>query len=107
MHGCCYLPGQLLHIPIVLGSATPAVESFFHAERGEYHLIELHHRIGADLPPVEVIDLRNELHTGNTSIFSRRLQSELEQVLQKGQQAILYLNVAAQQAAFCVANADL
>ena len=84
--------GQLLHIPIVLGSATPAVESFFHAERGDYHLIELHHRIGADLPPVEVIDLRNELHTGNTSIFSRRLQSELEQVLQKGQQAILYLN---------------
>ncbi len=84
--------GQLLHIPVVLGSATPSVESFFQAERGDYHLIELHHRIGADLPPVEVIDLRNELHAGNTSIFSRRLQSELEQVLQKGQQAILYLN---------------
>jgi primosomal protein N' (replication factor Y) len=84
--------GQLLHIPVVLGSATPSVETFFHAERGDYHLIELHHRIGADLPPVEVIDLRNELHTGNTSIFSRRLQSELEQVLHKGQQAILYLN---------------
>jgi primosomal protein N' (replication factor Y) len=84
--------GQLLHIPIVLGSATPSVVSFFHAERGDYHLIELHHRIGADLPPVEVIDLRNELHAGNTSIFSRRLQSELEQVLHKGQQAILYLN---------------
>lgn len=84
--------GQLLHIPVVLGSATPSVESFFHAERGEYQLVELHHRIGADLPPVEVIDLRNELHAGNTSIFSRRLQSELEQVLNKGQQAILYLN---------------
>ncbi len=84
--------GQLLHIPVVLGSATPSVESFFHAERGEYHLVELHHRIGADLPPVEVIDLRNELHAGNTSIFSRRLQSELEQVLHKGQQAIFYLN---------------
>jgi len=84
--------GQLLRIPVVLGSATPSVETFFHAERGDYHLIELHHRIGADLPPVEVIDLRNELHAGNTSIFSRRLQSELEQVLHKGQQAILYLN---------------
>ena len=84
--------GQLLHIPVVLGSATPSVETFFHAERGDYHLIELHHRIGADLPPVEIIDLRNELHSGNTSIFSRRLQSELEQVLEKGQQAILYLN---------------
>ncbi len=84
--------GQLLQIPVVLGSATPSVESFYHAERGDYHLIELHHRIGADLPPVEVIDLRNELHSGNTSIFSHRLESEIEQVLQKGQQAILYLN---------------
>ncbi len=84
--------GQSLNIPVVLGSATPSVESYYHAERGDYHLVELHHRIGADLPPVEVIDLRNELHAGNTSIFSRRLQSELEQVLQKGQQAILYLN---------------
>ncbi len=84
--------GQLLHIPVVLGSATPSVESFFHAERGEYQLVELHNRIGANLPPVEVIDLRNELHAGNTSIFSRHLQSELEHVLNKGQQAILYLN---------------
>ena len=84
--------GKFLDIPIVLGSATPSVESFFHAERREYQLVELHNRIGADLPPVEVIDLRNELHAGNTSIFSRRLQSELEQVLNKGQQAILYLN---------------
>lgn len=84
--------GQILHIPVVLGSATPSVESFFHAERDEYQLVELHNRIGATLPPVEVIDLRNELHAGNTSILSRRLQSELEQVLDRGQQAILYLN---------------
>jgi len=84
--------GQILHIPVVFGSATPSVESFFHAERGEYHLVELHNRIGASLPPVEVIDLRDELHAGNTSILSRRLQSELEQVLNRGQQAILYLN---------------
>ncbi len=84
--------GQILRIPVVLGSATPSVESFFHAERGEYHLVELHNRIGASLPPVEVIDLRDELHAGNTSILSRRLQSELEQVLSRGQQAILYLN---------------
>ncbi len=84
--------GQILHIPVVLGSATPSTESFFHAERGEYRLVELRNRIGATLPPVEIIDLRNELHAGNTSIISRRLQSELEQVLSKGQQAILYLN---------------
>ena len=84
--------GEILHIPVILGSATPSIESFYHAERGEYHLVELRNRIGATLPPVEIIDLRNELHAGNTSIISRRLQSELEQVLQREQQAILYLN---------------
>jgi primosomal protein N' (replication factor Y) len=84
--------GQILHIPIVLGSATPSVETFYRTERGDYHLVELRRRIGATLPPVEVVDLRNELHAGNTSIISRRLQSELERVLNMGQQAILYLN---------------
>jgi primosomal protein N' (replication factor Y) len=84
--------GRFLHIPVVLGSATPSVESFYRAEREEYRLVELRNRIGATLPPVEIIDLRSELHAGNTSILSRRLQSELEQVLSKGQQAILYLN---------------
>ena len=84
--------GQLLHIPVVLGSATPAVESFYRAEQGHYRLVELPDRIGASLPPVEVIDLRDELHAGNTSIISRRLQEELERVLSLGQQAILFLN---------------
>jgi len=84
--------GRMLNIPVVLGSATPSVETFYHADRHAYQLIELRHRIGATLPPVEVIDLRDELHAGNTSIISRRLQSELEQVLSRRQQAILYLN---------------
>ena len=84
--------GRILHIPIVLGSATPAVESFYRTEQGQYCLVQLTGRIGATLPPVEIVDLRNELHAGNTSIISRRLQSELERVLQAGQQAILFLN---------------
>jgi primosomal protein N' (replication factor Y) len=83
---------DLLHIPLVLGSATPAVESFFRATRQEYELIELPQRIGAKLPPVEIIDLRNELLAGNTSIFSRRLHNALAEVLRRKQQAILYLN---------------
>lgn len=82
----------ILAVPLVLGSATPATETYFHAERGEYQLVELPRRIGATLPPVEVIDLRNELHAGNTSILSRRLQSALTEVLKRQQQAILYLN---------------
>ncbi len=84
--------GQILRIPVVLGSATPSVESFYRAEQGHYRLVELPGRIGAALPPVEIIDLREELHAGNTSIISRRLQEELERVLSLGQQAILFLN---------------
>ncbi|HLG61653.1 MAG TPA: primosomal protein N' [Ktedonosporobacter sp.] len=84
--------GQLLGIPVVLGSATPSVDSFYRAEQGNYHLIELPGRITGALPPVEVIDLRNELHTGNTSIISRRLQEEIGLVLEQRQQAILFLN---------------
>ena len=83
---------RILRIPVALGSATPSVETFYRAQRGAYRLVELRSRIGATLPPVEVIDLRNELHAGNTSIISRRLHNELEQVLNKKQQAILYLN---------------
>lgn len=84
--------GRMLDIPVVLGSATPSVESFYRASQQAYRLVELPERIGASLPPVEVIDLRDELHAGNTSIISRRLYSELEQALGRGQQAILYLN---------------
>jgi primosomal protein N' (replication factor Y) len=89
---CAIRLGQILHAPVILGSATPSIESFYRAEQGAYRLVELPHRIGSALPPVEVIDLRNELHAGNTSILSRRLQSELERVLQMKQQAILFLN---------------
>ncbi|HVU67412.1 MAG TPA: primosomal protein N' [Ktedonobacteraceae bacterium] len=82
----------ILDIPLVLGSATPSTETYFRAERGEYQLVELPQRIGATLPPVEIVDLRNELLVGNTSILSRRLQTALNDVLKRKQQAILYLN---------------
>src|SRR2546421_8500733 len=84
--------GAILRIPVVLGSATPAVETFYQVEQERYRVVELPGRIGAALPPVEVIDLRSELHAGNSSIISRRLQSELERVLHMKQQAILFLN---------------
>jgi primosomal protein N' (replication factor Y) len=84
--------GQILGVPVVMGSATPAVASFYNAHQGLYRLVELRHRVNTMLPAVEVVDLRNELHAGNTSIISRRLQEELEHVLEHGQQAILFLN---------------
>ena len=83
---------RILDIPVVLGSATPSVETYYQAECGNYHLIELPSRIGSSLPPVEIVDLRSELHAGNTSIISRRLHEELVHVLARGQQAILFLN---------------
>lgn len=83
---------RILQVPVVLGSATPAIETYYRAERGYYRLVELPGRIGATLPPVEIVDLRSELHAGNTSIISRSLHHELEQVLEKKQQAILFLN---------------
>jgi len=83
---------EILDIPVVLGSATPSIESYYRATEKSYALVELPGRIGLSLPPVEVVDLRNELHAGNTSIISRRLQEELERVLERGQQAILFLN---------------
>ena len=84
--------GQILHIPVLLGSATPSIDTYYRSEEGSYQLLEMTERVGAKLPPVEIIDLRNELQAGNTSIISRRLHSELEQVLENHQQAILYLN---------------
>jgi primosomal protein N' (replication factor Y) len=77
----------------VLGSATPTVIQRYQAEIGELKHLELPRRItGSDLPPVEVIDMRDELKTGQRGIFSRSLLRELESTLGRGEQAILFLN---------------
>ena len=87
---------------VILGSATPDVVSYDQALSGRYRLLELPHRIvstpgggtstNAPLSPVHVVDLRMELKEGNRSIFSRALSTALEQTLQAGEQAMLYLN---------------
>ncbi len=111
---------------VILGSATPDVESYHRAARGEYKLLELPQRImghrgiveseitnyqlqttrvaarevGAEyadalyqeLPPVEIVDLRDELKAGNRSIFSRALQREMARVLAAREQVMLFLN---------------
>ncbi|HSK65511.1 MAG TPA: primosomal protein N' [Anaerolineales bacterium] len=77
----------------VLGSATPTVIQRYQAEIGELKQLELPRRItGSDLPPVEVIDMRDELKSGQRGIFSRSLLRELESTLGRGEQAILFLN---------------
>ena len=78
---------------VVLGSATPSVESYYKAKTGEYELLELKHRVAEKpLPKVDVVDLREELKAGNRSILSVRLQELMEDRLKKGQQMMLFIN---------------
>ena len=78
---------------VVLGSATPSVESYYRAKAGRYRLLELNQRVEErPLPECEVVDLRAELKNGNRSILSERLQELMEERLQKGQQIMLFLN---------------
>ena len=78
---------------VVLGSATPSLEAYYRAQRGEYRLFRLTQRLsGGCLPTVYTVDLRKELKEGNRSIFSRKLQELLADRLNKGEQSILFLN---------------
>lgn len=78
---------------IVLGSATPSVESYDKAIGGEYYLAEMKTRInGKNLPEFIVADMRQEIRRGNESIFSSDLKSEIEDCLKQGNQAIIFFN---------------
>lgn len=78
---------------VVLGSATPSVDSFYKAKTGTYRLLELDTRVDdRPLPKCEIVDLRQELREGNRSILSTRLQELMEERLQNGQQTMLFLN---------------
>ena len=78
---------------VVLGSATPSVDSFYKAKTGVYRLLELDTRVDdRPLPKCEVVDLRQELREGNRSILSTRLQELMEERLHNGQQTMLFLN---------------
>ncbi len=78
---------------VILGSATPSIDSYHAAMRGEYTLLELKKRIGEKpLPACCVVDMREELRQGNRSILSGRLQELMEDRLSRRQQAMLFLN---------------
>ena len=78
--------GEMEGAMLVLGSATPSLETYTRAVRGEYNLYKLDRRAKANavLPTVEIADLREELKAGNRSIFSARLKELLEDRLEKG-----------------------
>ncbi len=78
---------------LILGSATPSVESYLKARDGEYDLITLTERInGRPMPKITVSDMRREVRRGNISAFSSELKAELKNTLDGGKQAILFLN---------------
>ena len=90
---------ELVGAVVILGSATPDLESYHRAQRGDYRLLELPERVGEiqegaypRLSPVEVVDLRKELKSGNRSIFSRSLHQAISNALDAKEQVILFLN---------------
>ncbi len=83
---------ELSGATVVLGSATPDIESYYRAQSGRYRLLELPERIGQPMPRVEVVDLRDELESGNRSVFSRSLSAGIAQALSRHEQVILFLN---------------
>ncbi|WP_329384332.1 replication restart helicase PriA [Anaerofustis sp. HA2171] len=78
---------------LVLGSATPSIESYYKAFRGEYRLLEMKKRAnGKDFPKVHIVDMTDEMRNGNRSPISRLLKKEIESRLKKGEQSILFMN---------------
>jgi len=87
---------ELTGAVVILGSATPDVVTFYHAQRGDYHLLQLPERVvpveSSPLPRVDIIDLRDELKAGNRSIFSRSLAQATAKAVAGREQVILFLN---------------
>lgn len=79
--------------PVILGSATPTLESFARAKKNVYKLLTLSQRMNKNaLPAVDIVDMREELRTGNRSMFSELLFTKLKDRLEKGEQTVLMLN---------------
>jgi primosomal protein N' (replication factor Y) len=84
---------QYHNCPVILGSATPSLESRARASKDVYTLLELDKRVNdRPLPQVEIIDMREEMRSGNASLFSKNLQETLKDRLAKNEQAVLMLN---------------
>ena len=81
------------NVPLVLGSATPDLESYYHTQIEQTTLLELTKRANqASLPEIEIVDLRQELQEGNKSMISGRLHQAIKQNLENKKQTILFLN---------------
>ena len=78
---------------VILGSATPSIETYYRAISGEIELVELNNRVdNKPMPEIEIVDMREELNSGNISMFSRKLFFEMKEALNRKEQIILFLN---------------
>ncbi len=85
--------GEYNNCPVVLGSATPTLESYARGKKGVYHLLTLTKRTNEKaMPKVDIIDMRKELHAGNRTMFSRTLMEKINECLSKKEQIVLLLN---------------
>ena len=85
--------GELEHAHVIFGTATPSVDAYYKAEKGEYKLFTIRQRVKhAALPEVSIVDLREELKKGNRSVLSNALKEEMAQCLGAGHQMMLFLN---------------
>lgn len=83
----------LEHAKVVMGSATPSMEAYSQAMRGNYGLVRLNARYGSrPMPQVSVVDLREELKAGNRSVLSRELREKMKTRFEKKEQVMLFLN---------------
>ena len=83
----------LKNCKLVLGSATPSIETYYKALMGEYKLIEMKKRVnGSRMPHMDIVDMRDELKSRNLSLFSRKLYNAINDTLNEKKQIILFLN---------------
>ncbi len=84
---------NLCDAALILGTATPTIEQFYKAEKGEYHLHQLNKRIVQEnMPKVEIVNMADEFKKRNFSIFSEKLKESITETLSKNQQVILFIN---------------
>lgn len=79
-------------VSVVIGTATPTIEHYYKAQRGEYDLFELKNRVNAKLPEIEIIDTIDELRHGNISLINDYIKEKIQKEIDEERQVIVFLN---------------
>lgn len=89
----CKKRSETYGVPLILGSATPNIETYARYKRGHFDLLELTKRAcQSTMPSIELVDMKNEFRSGNTGLFSLSLKTKIAKTLEKKEQVILLMN---------------